>query len=260
MEDQNMWLIIPDPEHIEGSAELAKKYGAAFEYNDFYFPSIYSEKARLDERIEKYSSLPRDRSRDTMHGAFLDIAIASLDKTIREHSRALISQSFDIADRLGLRGVVFHTGLIPSLNYGGYQAAWLNAAEETFRPLCEKHPGITAYIENTFEYDPNVFSLLMERMSDVPNFKLCLDYAHASLSPTPTEVWIKELAPHIGHIHINDNDLVRDLHQAPGEGKIDFKHFKELCGKYGVNCPILLELNGIEKQKKALEFMSILYR
>ncbi len=249
------WLIIPDIDALDESAALAEKHGAAFEYNDFFQPDVYTSDEEVERRIEIYKSLPRDRSADTLHGAFLDIAFASTDKIIRERSRKLIEQSVEIAERLGIRGVIFHTGIIANLNYGIYREAWLRAAEDTFRPLCKKYPSVEIYIENTFERSPDVFLALMQRMSDIPSFGLCLDYAHAVLTPTSPKSWIKTLAPYIKHIHLNDNDLKKDLHLVPGEGEIDYLRFYSLITEYGVDAPILLELKGIENQKKALAFM-----
>ncbi len=256
MDKKQNWLIIPNFDRLTESVRLAEAYGAAFEYNDFYIPEIYNNPREVNKRIAAYCALPRDRSQDTLHGAFLDMVIASQDAVLREYSREKIAQSMQIAASLGPRGVVFHTGLIASLNFGDYQKAWIDAAEEVFRPLCEQYPNLCVYIENTFEQTPEVFNNLMQRMGDIPNFALCLDYAHAVLTQTPPESWVKNLAPHIRHIHLNDNDLRRDLHLVPGEGKIDYTQFAQLLKKYQVDVPILLELKGIERQEKALTVLA----
>lgn len=259
MNDSPKLLIIPEFEHLEASVALAEKTGAAFEYNDFYFPKVYGDKGEIERRIGTYRALSRDRSGDTLHGAFFDIAIASHDKKIRDYSRDLIRQSAEIAARLGVRGVIYHTGILPNLNYGSYQTAWLNAAEEVFRPLCREYPNLHFYMENTFEQTPEVLVSFAERMSDMENLSLCLDYAHASLTSTLTEKWVADMAPYIGHIHLNDNDLEKDRHWAPGEGKINFRRFRKLLAQYHVHAPILLELNGIAEQEKAISFIHSLY-
>lgn len=255
MNRSTQFLIIPDINRLSDSVSIAEKYGVAFEYNDFYYPNVYGDPAETDRRIELYKSLDRDRSSDTLHGAFFDVSIASTDKNIRGHSRRLVEQSAEIASRLGIKGVVYHTGLISKLNFGAYREAWLNAAVEVFKPLCKKYPDLEFYMENTFEATPDVFVELMQRMSDTVNFKLCLDYAHAVLTSTPPEKWFDALYPYIGHMHINDNDLERDLHLVPGEGKIDYSLYCRLCEKHKVNASVLLELTGVEAQIKALEFM-----
>lgn len=250
------WHIIPEYENIEKSLELAEKYDAVFEYNDFFKAPVFENKQVLEERIQFYLGLNRDRSKDTIHGIFLDLSIASQDTTIREYSRKQIALSMEIADRLGVKGVIFHTGLIGGLTVDYYIVGWLTAAEEVFGKLAKQYPHIMIYLENSFEFSPDVFISLMERVKDIPNIKLCLDYGHAALTLTPLSEWVEKMAPYIAHMHLNDHDLKSDLHLAPGEGKIDYAYFKELMEKYNVNVSTLLEVNGLERQAKALEYVS----
>ena len=80
---ERQWHIIPEYENIEKTLDLAKKYNAAFEYNDFFRPAIFENEDVLEERINFYKNLDRDKSKDTLHGIFLDLCIASQDTTIR---------------------------------------------------------------------------------------------------------------------------------------------------------------------------------
>ncbi len=252
------WHIIPDYDNIEKSLELAKQYNAAFEYNDFFKAFVFENEEVLEERIKFYTSLDRDRSQDTLHGIFLDLCIASQDTTIREYSKKRIAQSMEIAKKLGVRAVIFHTGLIGGLTVDYYINGWLNAAKEVFTDLAKKYPNIMICLENSFEFSPSVFVSLMEMVRDVPNVRLCLDYGHAALTMTSLDEWVGKMAPYIEHIHLNDHDLKADLHLAPGEGKINYIEYKELLEKYNVNVSTLLEVNGYERQKKALEFVTAL--
>ena len=109
---ERSWLIVPDFSRLDESAALAREYGAAFEYDDFYAPEVYEDEREVERRIAGYLALERDRSRDTLHGVFFDIKPNSRDSVIRQRSRALMRQSLAIAGRLGVRGVVFHLSLI----------------------------------------------------------------------------------------------------------------------------------------------------
>ncbi len=258
MSKQPTWAIIPDYTRLDRSLALAERYGAAFEYNDFFLPAVYTDPAEVARRMDAYRALPRDRTRDTLHGVFFDIAFGSADRHIRAYSRELVEGSVAAAAALEIRGAVFHTGLLPGLDYGDYRTAWLDAAEAVFRPLAERYPTVDIYMENTFERSPALFSLLMERMADVPNFALALDYAHAALTPTPVSEWVAALAPHIRHSHLNDNDLLHDLHAVPGEGKLELASFLATAERHGVDVPILLELTGTARQERALDYMTAL--
>lgn len=250
------YLIVPDWDNLQKSAAIAKKYGAAFEYDDFFNPAVYSDDAQVEERIKGYLALGRDTSKDTLHGAFLDMAPISNDPVIRAHCRNLMERSFSIARRLGCRGVVFHTGLLTGLRLPSYRQGWLDNMEPLYRELCGAYPELELYLENSLEQEPDLLVEMARRMENVPNFKLCLDYAHADLADTPAEAWARVMSPYIGHVHLNDNDGVSDLHLVPGEGTVDFSRFYRISKKFFPDTPVLLELSGADCSEKALEFMT----
>lgn len=252
--DKN-WLIIPDFERREESAKLAEDYNAGFEYNDFFLPYVYQNDAEIKRRIEGYKALERDRSNDTLHGAFLDVIVSSDDTYIAEYSKKRLRQSMEIARELSVKGVVFHSGLVPGVTTPAYLNNWVERQEIFYRELCGEYPELTVYLENTQEISPKLLLPLIERMSDCKNFRVCLDYAHARISKTPVEEWVTELAPYIAHMHVNDNDLKADLHQIPGEGKIDWWKFALLTAGLK-NVSVLVELGGVERQRQALEYLT----
>lgn len=251
--------IIPDYNHLEESYAISKEYGVNFEYNDFIHSEVYDNLDEINKRIDIYKSSGRDLTNDTMHGAFLGLDLAAEDPVLRNRSRQLMRQSMDIADQMGIRGVVFHTGLIGELRLDYYINNWLAEAEIFYRELATNYPRQTIFLENSFEQEPDCFEKLMKKMSDVHNFKLCFDYAHAVLTLTSVDDWIEKLAPYIGHMHVNDNDLKDDLHQVPGTGSIDFNHWKKLCDSYHLDVSVLLELKGIDNQLQALNFMKSIF-
>ena len=248
------WLIIPDFEQREESAKLAGEYNAGFEYNDFFLPRVYEDEAEVKRRIEGYKALDRDRSKDTLHGAFLDVVVSSDDAYIAQYSKKRLRQSMEIGRELSVKGVVFHSGLVPGVTSSTYLKNWADRQEEFFRKLCGDFPEMTVYLENIQESGPEFLLPLIERMSDCKNFKVCLDYAHAAISKTPVEEWITTLQSYIAHMHVNDNDLRADLHQIPGEGKIDWWKYALLTA--GIKeASVLVELGGVERQRKALEYL-----
>jgi len=253
-----IYSFIPDFAHLEQSITIAQTYEAGWEYNDFVFPQMYDDAEGIQRRIEVYKELNRDRTKDTMHGAFLGLDLAAIDPVIRARSRELYRQSMSIANHLGIKGVVFHTGLIGSLKLDYYLNNWLEETVAFWTDICAIYPELMVYMENSFEQDPDIFIRLMDRMKNVPNFKLCLDYGHAILTTTPIEEWVKRLSPFIGHMHLNDNDLIDDLHLVPGQGKIDFIKWKRLMEENNIDTSVLLEINGCDRATQALEYMRTL--
>lgn len=247
--------LIPDKENLEQSIQLLEEYQGAFEYNDFFLPSILDDRKKQLEIIEAYAKVRSDFSKDTMHGAFLDVTVHSTDCRIREVSELRVRQSMDIAKEMGLRGVVFHTNRLFGFRDEKYIENWVAANKKFYEKICEKYPGQQIFMENMFDEAPDVLHRLAEEMTEHSNFGICLDYAHAVISGTDAGIWMKELAPYIKHMHVNDNDLKNDLHQAIGTGKIDWKRFHQEMDRYQIDSTVLIEVSGIEKQKKSLEYI-----
>lgn len=247
--------LIPDKGNLEQSIQLLEECQGAFEYNDFFLPSILDDQKKQLEIIESYSKVRTDFSNDTMHGAFLDVTVHSMDKKIQEVSELRVRQSMDIAKEMGLRGVVFHTNRIYGFRDAAYLKNWREANKTFFAALCEAYPNQQIFMENMFDEAPDVLLGLAEEMKDYTNFGVCLDYAHAVISGTEEATWMQELAPFIKHMHINDNDLKQDLHEVVGTGRINWKKFQQEMQGNQINASLLIEVSGIEKQKKSLEFM-----
>lgn len=249
------FLIIPRLNELDKSLDLAEKYGLGFEYNDFFVPDIMDDKKLADELINRYKAheLP---DCCTMHGAFFDVLIFSEDKRIRQVSEDRIRTSLDFARSLGVRGVVFHTNHTPALTADFYINGWLNKNEAFWRRILPEYPDINVYMENMFDSSPIMLAALAERLADVPNFGVCLDYAHAVIYGSDINSWVTELSPYIRHLHINDNDLKNDLHLAVGDGQIDWQAFKQsydscLCRADTA----LIETSSLENQQRSAEYL-----
>ena len=247
--------IIPNASHIEKSIELAERYGAGFEYNDFYLPDVLDNSARVDELIDFYKSLPGDRSENTLHGAFFDVTVHSSDREIRAISDKRVRQSMDIARRLGVRAVIFHTNLISNFKNRAYVDSWVIKNAAYWRALSADYPDISIYIENMFDQDPEPMVALMRELEDVPGVSACLDFAHASAFGKDAEKWVRALLPYVSHLHLNDNDGISDLHLALGAGKLDYAPLCRALSESGARPSVLIETSDISAQARSIEYM-----
>ncbi len=247
--------IIPDAIHIEDSLSLAEQYGAHFEYNDFYLPDVYHDTARVDALIDLYTALPRDRSLDTMHGAFLDVTVHSADPEIRAISDKRIRQSMDIAKRLGVCAVIFHTNLIANFKTQSYVDGWVSKNAEYWRTLSAEYPDVMIYVENMFDSDPIPMLTLMEALSDVPGVRACFDFAHAAVFGKDVSAWMDALLPYTAHVHVNDNDAVSDLHLPLGDGVLDLALLDRAISLSGIQPGILIETAGVAAQEKSIRYL-----
>lgn len=250
------FLIIPKLDEMEESLRLAEKYGFGFEYNDFFIPDVMDDEKLTDDIVSRYKAhkLPEYC---TMHGAFFDVLIFSSDKKIRKISEERIIQSLEIARKIGARGVVFHTNHTSDLTSEQYVLGWLDRNEEFWRKVLPKYPDLEIYMENMFDRTPDMLCGIAERLSDLPNFGVCFDYAHAVVFGSDIDSWVDAVSPYVKHIHINDNDLESDLHLAVGDGRINWEHFKTCFeGKLSSAKSVLIETSSLENQRRSAEFLT----
>lgn len=248
--------IIPDWRELDTYMELAEKYSFNFEYDDFFEPDLLDDKEALEQRIAIYNNLGRERGKDTLHGAFYDIVPFSWDSGIRSHSLYRMQQSMEIAARLGCRGVIFHTGIIPGMTGNAkYRSNWLNVMTDTFKTLLAQDNTLEIYCENMFDASYREIAELAENLQDEKRFGVCLDVAHMMLVTKAPEEWFDSLGSHIRHFHINDNHLEQDEHLAMGQGKIDWKYMDKLMQPcVSDNVSVLLEVKGLDRIRRSLVY------
>lgn len=251
----NELYLIPDFDRIEDSVRLSQLYGAHFEYNDFFIPSLLDDEGWVKKRIDFYKNLDRDRTRDILHGAFLDVTVHSEDKRIRDVSAFRIRQSMDIAAELGICGVVFHTNQIPNFKTPGYIQHWVDSNKAFWMMLLYEYPTLEIFIENMFDEDPDMLRRLAVEMQEQERFGICFDYAHASVFGQNIDQWADRLLPFTKHIHINDNDLNVDMHLSIGKGEIDWLQFNKLIKRSHTGSSVLIEVNDLQKQEESLQYM-----
>ena len=248
--------LIPEPDDIERSEMIAAKWGAAFEYNDFFEPSLLDNKAALKERIDLYRPHAKKGLGDNLHGAFYDICLNSFDARIRRISEERVDLSMEIAEELGCDKVIFHTNNIPGFIPGFYVSAWVKKNADYYRKICGRYPKMTVCVENMFDFEPDMLLLLAREMGDVDNFGVCFDIAHINVHGKRSEDWISLLAPYIKHIHINDNDGEADLHMSVGDGTVDWKDFFAVLEKYKVTAGMLIEVRKLNEFQKSMRYLT----
>lgn len=245
------FLIIPKAQQLEESSALAEKYGLGYEYNDFFMPDALDDERLRDRLIDAYrKTAPPPFC--TLHGAFFDVIVFSADKKIREISMLRVEQSISAAKKIGAKAVVFHTNYNPFLNSPAYIDTWLEQNSSCWSGVLERHGDVGIYLENMFDRSPEIMQRLAKTLCVHKNFGICLDYAHAALTPVPPREWAKTLGRYVRHIHINDNDFQSDLHLAVGDGKIDWNEFYSLYEKHLNGSSILIETSSIENQKRSI--------
>lgn len=189
----------------------------------------------------------------TIHAPFMDLNPGALDRSIREATRRRFQQTFQAAEQLRPRVIVFHPGY-DDLHYGDNRMAWLKnsiAFWKEFIPSARELGCIIA-VENIFEREPSTLRGLLEAMDD-PCFRHCFDVGHWNMFTTVTlEEWFEALGPFIAESHIHDNHGSADEHLPLGEGVIDFERVFGLLRQHAPNAVWTIEAHSIERLERAL--------
>jgi sugar phosphate isomerase/epimerase len=158
----------------------------------------------------------------TIHGPFMDLCPAAVDKQIGRVTIQRFLGLIQIAAEFAPRVVVFHPGY-DDFRYGDSKELWLQNSLRTWNTVLEeaqKH-GLTLALENIFDKDPLLLARLIAAV-DSPHFTHCFDIGHYNLyADYPLADWFELLGPYMTEIHLHDNHGRRDEHLALGEGSID---------------------------------------
>lgn len=178
---------------------------------------------RPTDQKEIFQRLWDNGIKHTFHFPFVDMALGSPDRLIREAVRERFRMALEWVELFSPQLVVCHTGYYPQA-HGEIREQWLPTSLEILRWLDEqlKRSSTPWVIENVFERSPEEMVPIFEALEDL-GVGMCLDVGHlTSLSETPLILWLQKLSHLIRHLHLHDNKGQRDEHLGIGYGKVDF--------------------------------------
>ena len=140
-------MIVSKAQNLEEHLQIAEEYHVSFEINDFFDAELLNNEKEIEKIINQYKESGISQN-STMHGAFLDLAINSSDKKIREISEFRMVQSMEIAARLGVRGVIFHTNYNPDIPGEDYKVRLIDAMVIYVEQLLKKYPDVKTIVQN----------------------------------------------------------------------------------------------------------------
>ena len=73
-----------------------------------------------------------------------------------------VRQSMELAARMKLRGVVFHTGRLANFRVASYLDNWREQNAVFFTELARQYPSQQIYMENMFDEAPDILAGLAE--------------------------------------------------------------------------------------------------
>jgi len=198
-----------------------------------------------------------------IHGKYL-MNLASADPKIFKTSASTLRSTLVIAERIGARGVIFHTGSHKGL---GLEAVFEQVCEAAVSILAETSDDAWLIFENSAGQGGTIGSNFADlgqilKRIDNPRAKICIDTCHAfaagydlssadGVAAAMDELEREIGAENVAAVHLNDSKTPlgagRDLHENIGEGHIGRAGFEAILAHPAfADVPMLLEVPGFK--------------
>lgn len=198
---------------------VAQEHGLGLEIADFCVAS------NMDTDSLGYGALGEEKmrlgARMTFHFPFAELHPCAIDPLARDLAMRRHRQALRLARSHGINKYIIHAGFIPQVYYPEW---FVSQSVEYWRSFLENEPGdYTICLENVMETGPELMLGIVEQVGDT-RLRLCLDIGHAVHSGGGAAApWIEKCGSYISHVHLHNNDLVRDRHWPLDRGQIDIK-------------------------------------
>ncbi|HXM58788.1 MAG TPA: deoxyribonuclease IV [Candidatus Dormibacteraeota bacterium] len=233
-----------------------------------------------DERIERFREAAAAAGRPPFyfHAVYL-INLAGDDRTLRQRSESTLAGYLAAADKLGISGVIFHTGSHKGVGFeqclpqitDHLKRVMERADPSTARLLIENNAGMGGCVGARFEE----LRAMMDAVGD-PRIGVCYDTCHAFASGydertvEAAEATLDEWERVIGLeklevVHCNDSQTGlgsnRDRHANIGQGEIGEDGFRALLHDPRLReIPFILEVPGFDGKGPDAANLEILRR
>jgi sugar phosphate isomerase/epimerase len=253
--------------------EHAIARGHGVEVAEFTVSDLLDDSARRRQMIAWYRErLPGVRGLVSLHGAFRELMPGATDARMRAATRDRVVQCLDIAEELGARCVVFHSGHDVVLLSPQHLSAWIERQAAFWREVMAGRSA-RLLLENAWEPSPEVAIAVVEALG-VEAIGICFDTGHAHLWTGPggealdwyarligavrarsAAEWLERLGNRVAYLHLSDNNQTGDQHLPPGRGTLDWRQLLTAMERQRLNVPAVMEVGGVEGARETEEFL-----
>jgi len=172
--------------------------------------------------------------------------LCSPNETIRKDSVRYIQDSIETAAALGAPVVSVCPG--HTLNGQSQEDAFQRLGESLWE-ICQfaaRHK-IQIAVEPADLYETDLLNTCIETLQfvrelDLTNLGVLMDNGHSNVMGEAAADAVKKLGDKLFHVHLDDNDGLRDQHLVPGDGKFDFIPFIQTLRDIGYDGFLGVEL------------------
>lgn len=198
------------------------------------------------------------------HGAVFNQAHAPCGGGFEKYSTKTakdLPRILEFAGLLGVKTVIVHP--LQKIRYYGREEEMFELNMEFYSSLAPyaKNAGVKIGIENMWQNhpvnnyivddigaDPRELCRYYDTLNDPDAFTVCLDIGHVALCGREPEDAVKIIGhDRLGALHVHDVDYVSDLHQLPGQSKINWEVVCRALGEINYKGDFTLESNNFVK-------------
>jgi sugar phosphate isomerase/epimerase len=238
--------------------EFADKRGLGIEVTSFVAPSWYyaKNKEQLKKAVKAHiAEFSKFKNVISLHGPIMDIIPHTVDEEIRKIVLRRVTTTMKLAELLGVKRVVFHTGINPIVTAPNYYKNVCKQQAQFWDEILDRFKNQVICIENMWEPDTKILRMIL-KYSKSDRLKICIDVAHANVyGKIPMKEWFTKLSEHIVHLHLNDNNGEYDEHLAIGDGNLDWKTIMTEIDRLKTNPRIVIEIPEKDKIIKSLKYL-----
>ena len=130
---------------------------------------------------------------------------------------------------------------------------WAEREADFWKEFLWNRSGITVCLENVLDREIEPFAEIIDRVGH-PDLGMCLDLGHAHCySNHSAAEWAGVLKPYIRHVHLHDNQGVKDEHLALGEGSVPWKEVLGILADAQPDLSCTIECSSEEAIRRSLQ-------
>ena len=199
-----------------------------FDFVDLFLEEDQATPKRID--VEKVRSLLEEYGLEVVGHTACYLPIGSPIKSLRETAAEEMTRYFRVFNELRIRLVTIH-------------ANWPIAIFSAKEGIAFQVTALRELVKGAKEYNLELMYEPIDTQKDsvenvsavlgqVPELLFHLDIGHASLFGRKPEQFIEEFHQKLKHVHLHDNDKMRDLHLPMGAGSIDWRKTIKVLKRY----------------------------
>ncbi|MBL8026213.1 MAG: sugar phosphate isomerase/epimerase [Fibrobacteres bacterium] len=227
--------------------------GAGIELGSYGMHGIQSADL-WNEKEERHLKIAESfKGRIAAHGPFIGIEYDHIDCLLGAAIKKRLDMFFDTAVKLKASRVILHSGYRSEIDLFSLQDYWYSKNSNYWKREIIRwaDAGIQVVLENEIEKSPDMLIKLIDEINN-PYLGICTDVGHVNLfSKISPSDWVKAVGKRLYHVHLHDNDGIKDRHWKLGKGNIDVQKFLKSVMEISPDAWISLEVDDAIENKMA---------